>query len=79
MTRFHPPPRAFSTLPPFIGALRGKRDFMQLVSVDRPDGEGGEGDEVLVEYDVEWLAIVKASHFLVSDSCGKVRLSVAVS
>lgn len=44
------------------------RDFLQLISVDRPDGEGGEGDEILVEYDVEWLAIVKASHHLLTDS-----------
>ena len=49
------------------------RDFLQLVSVPRPDGEGGEGSEVLVEYDVEWLSIVKASHHLISTFRGRVR------
>ncbi|CAM9984150.1 unnamed protein product [Ascophyllum nodosum] len=51
-----------------------KRDFLQLVSVPRPDGEGGEGSEVLVEYDVEWLSIVKASHHLISTFRGRVEM-----
>ena len=51
------------------------RDFLQLISVPRPDGEegGGEGEEVLVEYDVEWLAILQASHHLLTSSRGRVR------
>eukprot|EP00752_Nemacystus_decipiens_P014837 g13209.t1 len=57
-------------------------DFLQLISVPRPDvgeqgvgvGEGGEGDEVLLEYDVEWLSIVQASHHLLSNERGKVEM-----
>lgn len=57
------------------------RDFLQLVSVPRPEGQeqgpgavgGGEGDEVLLEYDVEWLSIVQESHYLLSNSRGHVR------
>lgn len=53
------------------------RDFLQLVSVPRPDGEGGEGDEVLVEYDVEWLSIVKSTHHLLSNTRGQVMHSTS--
>lgn len=57
------------------------RDFLQLISVPRPDegeqgvgvGEGGEGEEVLLEYDVEWLSIIQASHHLLSAARGQVR------
>lgn len=48
------------------------RDFLQLISVPRPDGVGGEGDEVLVEHDVEWLSILKSSHNLLVNSRQKV-------
>lgn len=44
------------------------RDFMQMVSLTRPDGGGGDGDEVMVEYDPEWLAILKASHYLLKNT-----------
>ncbi|CAB1120964.1 unnamed protein product [Ectocarpus sp. CCAP 1310/34] len=58
------------------------RDFLQLVSVPRPNGQeqgpgvvgGGEGDEVLLEYDVEWLSIVQKSHYLLSNSRGHVDM-----
>ncbi|CAM9554255.1 unnamed protein product [Pylaiella littoralis] len=58
------------------------KDFLQLVSVPRPDageqgvgaGECGEGDEIKLEYDVEWLSIVQASHYLLSNSRGQVEM-----
>ncbi|CAM9371145.1 unnamed protein product [Scytosiphon promiscuus] len=59
------------------------KDFLQLISITRPDvqeqgGGGGQGDsqgdEVLLEYDVEWLSIVQASHYLLSSSRGQVEM-----
>ncbi|CAM9614805.1 unnamed protein product, partial [Hapterophycus canaliculatus] len=60
------------------------KDFLQLISIPRPDRQeqgadgGGQGssqeDEVVLEYDVEWLSIVQASHYLLSSARGQVEM-----
>ncbi|CAM9497530.1 unnamed protein product [Sphacelaria rigidula] len=52
-----------------------KRDFLQLISVPRPqEGNGCEGQAVNLEYDVEWLSILKASHHLLSNTRDEVKM-----
>ncbi len=53
------------------------RDFLQLVEVPRPQHE--QGKPVRLEHDVEWLAIVKATHGLLSRSERQAPLPTQVS
>ncbi|CAM9856153.1 unnamed protein product [Chrysoparadoxa australica] len=48
-----------------------RREFLQLITLDRPDGETGPPQ---LMYDLEWLAIVKATHSLLSPHSHAVSL-----
>lgn len=54
------------------------RDFLQLVEIPRPPDARGPQAAVRLEHDVEWLAIVKATHELVSRSDRVVPLPTEV-
>lgn len=53
------------------------RDFLQLVEIPRP--AHAQGTPVRLEHDVEWLAIVRATHGLLSRAQGEVPLPTQVS
>ncbi|CAN0477127.1 unnamed protein product, partial [Discosporangium mesarthrocarpum] len=46
---------------------------MQLVSIPQQEEGKGGGGEVALEYDVEWLALIKKTHHLLTTDYRKVR------